>query len=74
MSARLRAESAKSHLRAVVARALATALITGIDNASEEGHALTQLQQIDLATMHIMAYSEALDGCKVIDFEAEHLS
>jgi hypothetical protein len=52
--------SASSTLRAVMARALAQALVTGIYNAEQEGHPLTQLQQIDLATMTVMAYGETL--------------
>ena len=48
-------------------------LITGIDNASEEGHPLSQVQQIHVATMTIMAYSEALDACRNMDFEADVL-
>ncbi len=70
MSRRLLVESAKSNVRVAVARALATALITGIDNAAEEGRPLTQLQQTDLATMSVMAYQEALDSCGLLDFEA----
>lgn len=62
-------EDAKSCARSVLSRTLALALITGIDQALQEGHELTQLQQIDIATMHIMAYhdgmqmfNEALEG------------
>jgi hypothetical protein len=32
----------------------------GIDQAQEEGHALTELQKKDLATMAIMAYADAV--------------
>lgn len=38
-------EGAKSTFRAVIARALAQALIDGIDNAAEEGRGLTLLLQ-----------------------------
>lgn len=62
-------ETTKSIIRATVSRALAKALVTGIDNAAEEGHALTQLQQCDLATMAIMAYEEALEACDALKVE-----
>lgn len=58
-------EMAASTLRAHLARALAEALITGIDHAQAEGHELTQLQQIDLATMSHMAYgAHVVEGQK----------
>jgi len=65
--------AAQSTVRATVSRALAKALITGIHNAEQEEHSLTELQQIDLATMHIMAYDEAIEACEVIAVEAEVL-
>lgn len=65
-------EGAKSHLRATLARALAEALVCGIDNAAAEGRPLTQLQQIDVATMAVMAYHEAIRiGERTIDVDAE---
>jgi len=67
---RIKLDSAQSAVRATVARALAEALILGIDNAEVEGHSLTQLQQVDLATMHVMAYVNALDTCATLQFEA----
>lgn len=50
------------------------ALVTGIDNAEQEGHPLTQVQQVDLATMTIMAYEEAVHACAGLAFEEEHLT
>lgn len=66
----IRVTSAQSTLRTAVARALATALVTGIDNCAEEDRPLTQLQEIDLATMHVMAYQEALDACGTVQVES----
>lgn len=63
--------SAQSAVRASVARALAEALICGFDNAAEEGHTLNQLQSIDIATMHIMAYDNAIKTCEVLETEVE---
>ena len=63
-------ESAKSTVRVAVSKALASALIGGFDEAAEEGRPLTQLQRIDVATMHIMAYSEAIEACNLLEFEA----
>lgn len=62
--------SAQSFLRAAGARALASALVTGIDHAEQEDHPLTQEQQIDLATMTVMAYDEILKGADLILIEA----
>lgn len=67
------AESAKSQIRATVARALATALVTGIDQAAEELRPLSQVQQIDMATMAVMAYQHALEAAESLDFEADVL-
>lgn len=53
-------DDAKSTARALLARTLASALITGIDQAAQEHHELTQLQQIDMATMTIMAYRDGM--------------
>jgi hypothetical protein len=66
-------ESAKSTVRAVTARALAQALICGIAQAEAEGRPLTQVQCIDLATLSVMAYDEAIDACHGIDLEAKLL-
>lgn len=68
------ADSAKSNVRVAVSKALASALITGIDNCSEEGRGLTQVQQIDLAVMHIMSYDQALETCANIDTEVRLLT
>lgn len=51
-----------SVLRATTARALAKALITGIDQAEQEGNPLTQNQMVDMATMAIMSYDEAIEA------------
>lgn len=65
------AEGAKSTLRAVLARALAEALIGGIDQAEAEGRPLNQLQRIHLATMAIMAYEEGRrDGEAALEVDA----
>lgn len=64
-------ESAKSQLRATVSKALAEGLICGIDETAENGRPLTQLQQVDLATMSIMAYSQAIEACELIDVEEQ---
>lgn len=63
-------ESAASLMRAVASRALAQALVDGIDNAKEEGRPLTQLQQIDLATMTVMAYGSILDAAEAVEASA----
>lgn len=64
-------ESASSSLRATLSRALATALITGIDQARENGHPLTQMQEIDLATMAAMAYHDGVvEGAEAIAGDA----
>lgn len=67
-------ESAKSSFRAALSRALAQALVDGIDEAREEGRPLSNLQQTDLATMAIMTYEDvlskaygALEGAAAID-------
>ena len=53
-------ESFRSCVRVAVSRALAEALIDGLYHAAEEGHSLTQLQQIDMATMAMMAAHTAI--------------
>lgn len=58
----MRLDSAQSEVRVAVSRALANALILGIDNCCEEGRPLKQVQQIDLAIMSIMAYDQALQS------------
>jgi len=68
-SDKIRVSAAKSQLKVSVSKALASALITGIDNCEQEGHPLNQVQQIYLATMSIMTYSEAIEGCELIDTE-----
>jgi len=62
---------AASTMRAVSARALASALVLGIDQCAAEGRPLTQVQQIHLATMSVMAYEEILDGCLTLDLDIE---
>lgn len=59
---RIKLESAQSEIRATVSRALATALIDGIDECKEEGRPLTAMQQIHLATMVVMSYEIAVDA------------
>ena len=64
-------EGALSTFRAVVSRALAEALITGIDNAEAEGRPLLQVQQTHLATMTVMAYGDAIEAAdRALSFEA----
>jgi hypothetical protein len=65
----IKADSAKSQIRASISRALATALVNGIGNCSEENRPLSELQMIDLATMVIMAYDQAIQGCENIDLD-----
>jgi len=60
---------AASTMRAVSARALASALVLGIDQCAEEGRPLTQVQQVHLATMSVMAYEDILDGCSTLDLD-----
>ena len=67
----VRAETAKSEIRATVSLALATALVTGFDEASEDGHPLTEVQKISVAKMSVMAYSHALEGCENIDLSVK---
>ena len=69
----IRVDGAESAIRASVGKALASALITGIDNCADEGRPLDQLQTIHLATMCVMAYDEALRACELLRFEAETL-
>jgi hypothetical protein len=72
MAKTLALEWAQSNLRVTVARALAAALITGIDNAASEGRPLTQVQQIDVATMHLMAYAAGVEeGERTLEVEAD---
>lgn len=64
-------EGALSAFRAVVSRALAAAVVTGIDNAASEERPLSQLQQIDIVTMAVMEYADALrDFESAVSFEA----
>lgn len=67
-------DSAQSAVRAAVARALAAALVTGFDNAEDEGHPLTQLQKIDMATMSVHAYDQAIEACEGLEVEAKLLA
>jgi hypothetical protein len=53
-------EGAKSTLRANMARGVAATLISGINHAEAEGHPLSELQQIDLATIAVMSYYDAI--------------
>jgi len=62
--------SAQSTVRTVTARALAKALICGINLAEAEDRPLTEVQCIDLTVMHIMAYDDAIEACHGIDLEA----
>ena len=58
---RISVEDAQSAVRATVSRALAEALVLGIDEAAQNERPLTQLQQIDVATMAIMSYDKAIE-------------
>jgi len=64
----IRLDSAQSSIRVAVSHALAEALILGIDNCEQEGRRLSQVQQIHLATMSIMAYDNALEACDTLKF------
>lgn len=67
----LKIESAESALRVAVANGLAEGLILGIDNCEQEGRPLSQLQQVYLARMVIMAYDNAIEACDTLKVEAE---
>jgi len=73
MKANVRLDDAKSVLRAAGARALATSLITGIDECAQEGRPLTQVQQTFLARMTIMAYAEIMEGESMMDIDSQAL-
>ena len=60
----MKAAEVNSTFRAVTATSMAAGLITGFDNAVEEGVPLTQVQQIHVTAMMFMAYRDA-----VRDFE-----
>lgn len=62
-------EAARSSLRAAGSRALAQALMCGIDEVLEEGGTLTQNDRIHLAKMAIMAYDEIIQSCNLFDVE-----
>lgn len=53
-------DAAKSTARATISRALASALITGFEEAAEEGRSLSDLQKMDMATLAIMEYHDAV--------------
>ena len=53
-------DSVKSTARATISRALAAALITGFEEAAEEGRPLSDLQKMDMATLSIMEYHDAI--------------
>jgi hypothetical protein len=63
----MKLDSARSSVRVAVSRALAEALILGIDECNENDRPLSQLQQIDLATMSIMCYDNATKICETMD-------
>jgi len=67
----MKVSNVQSTIRATVSRALAEALICGIDECDEEKCELTQVQKINLATMSIMSYDKAIEACELIAFEAE---
>lgn len=50
--------SIMSTIRASSSRHWATGIICAFDNAKQEGHELTQVQQIDALTMMLMSYAE----------------
>lgn len=59
--------SSQSQMRVAVSEALAVALITGIDECTEEHCELTQVQRIHMAKMHIMSYQSAVDSSEILD-------
>jgi hypothetical protein len=66
----MRPDGMKSTFRATMSRAIAASVVDGIDQAASEGRPLTQLQQIDLVTMAVMAYHDAVvDAEQQIDTE-----
>jgi len=68
-SPKISVEAARSTMRATGSRALAQALVCGIDLVVEEGGTLSQTDRINLTTMTIMAYQEVLDSCNMLDVE-----
>jgi hypothetical protein len=48
-------------IRSTAARHFAGAAITAVDNAEQEGHSLTQVQQVDITTMLFMAHAEFME-------------
>lgn len=63
-------EAAQSAVRVAAANALATAFVTGIDAAREEGRPLLQVQEIALWKMAVMAYGDVLDVAKGLEVDA----
>lgn len=62
-------EAARSTMRAAGSRALAQALICGINEVVENGGTLTESDRIHLTTMAIMAYEEIITSCNTLDIE-----
>lgn len=60
---------AQSALRAAGSRALAQALVLGIDECAQVGKPLTQVQQVALATMAIMSMDEILDAADLMTLD-----
>lgn len=60
-------DGTKGLVRAIASKALAEALVTGIDQCEEEARPLDQLQRIHLATMSIMSYKTIIDALDDID-------
>jgi hypothetical protein len=63
-------DGVKSTFRACLSRAISSAVVGGIDEASENLRPLTELQKQDMITMACMAYHDAvIEGEKALEGE-----
>lgn len=63
-------EAAQSAVRTAAANALASAFVTGVDLAREEGRELQQVQEVALLKMVVMAYGDALEVAESLEVDA----
>ena len=64
-------EGAKSTLRVIVARGVASALVGGFAECAEEGRPLNEKQKATIVEMALMSYADVIDqGEKSLDAEA----
>ena len=68
---KIRVSSAQSEVRASISTALAEALICGIGECRETEMPLTELQQIHMAKMSIMAYDNAAKAASNLVVESQ---